>query len=185
MIRGPIRRELRKTAINQRNTGDYSTSKFSWEAWLSRLSEAKASIQTLSSLSRTMLYLHKSLCGEWKSTALCAWLCHGHSNILAQRIRRKMRSKFWWLTTSADRKNYRISLRSSSLWEPRHPLLKVLISFSVKKVYILFATQAVIIYSHEGHTVLKQWQCNHCNQQQRIASWLKVYKMPETQKSTE
>ena len=25
---------------------------------------------------------------------------------------------------------YRISLRSSSLWEPRHPLLKVLVSFS-------------------------------------------------------
>ena len=24
---------------------------------------------------------------------------------------------------------YRISLRSSSLWEPRHPLLKVLVSF--------------------------------------------------------
>jgi len=28
----------------------------------------------------------------------------------------------------ACRKTYRISLRSSSLWEPRHPLLKVLIS---------------------------------------------------------
>mgnify|MGYP003960350023 CR=1 FL=1 len=29
----------------------------------------------------------------------------------------------------AIRMTYRISLRSSSLWEPRHPLLKVLISF--------------------------------------------------------
>ena len=29
----------------------------------------------------------------------------------------------------AIRMTYRISLRSSSLWEPRHPLLKVLVSF--------------------------------------------------------
>ena len=29
----------------------------------------------------------------------------------------------------AIRITYRISLRSSSLWEPRHPLLKVLVSF--------------------------------------------------------
>ena len=33
----------------------------------------------------------------------------------------------------AIRMTYRISLRSSSLWEPRHPLLKVLISFHRKK----------------------------------------------------
>jgi hypothetical protein len=37
----------------------------------------------------------------------------------------KMRSKFWWLTGFAIRMTYRISLRSSSIWEPRHPLLKV------------------------------------------------------------
>jgi hypothetical protein len=30
---------------------------------------------------------------------------------------------------SAIRMTYRISLRSSSLWEPRHPLLKVLVMF--------------------------------------------------------
>ena len=28
---------------------------------------------------------------------------------------------------------YRISLRSSSLWEPRHPLLKVLVSFFISQ----------------------------------------------------
>ena len=37
----------------------------------------------------------------------------------------KLRSKFWWLADRAIRITYRISLRSSSLWEPRHPLLKV------------------------------------------------------------
>ena len=32
----------------------------------------------------------------------------------------------------AIRITYRISLRSSSLWEPRHPLLKVVIRLEVK-----------------------------------------------------
>ena len=32
---------------------------------------------------------------------------------------------------SAIRMTYRISLRSSSLWEPRHPLLKVLIRYHI------------------------------------------------------
>ena len=35
----------------------------------------------------------------------------------------------------AIRITYRISLRSSSLWEPRHPLLKVVIYFS-KSLYL-------------------------------------------------
>ena len=38
----------------------------------------------------------------------------------------KVRSKFWWLADRAIRITYRISLRSSSLWEPRHSLLKVI-----------------------------------------------------------
>ena len=38
----------------------------------------------------------------------------------------KLRSKFWWLADRAIRITYRISLRSSSLWEPRHSLLKVI-----------------------------------------------------------
>jgi hypothetical protein len=44
--------------------------------------------------------------------------------------------------SDAIRMTYRISLRSSSLWEPRHPLLKVFICFltSVKKVIRYFNT---------------------------------------------
>ena len=34
----------------------------------------------------------------------------------------------------AIRMTYRISLRSSSLWEPRHPLLKVLVSFHLMSI---------------------------------------------------
>ena len=41
--------------------------------------------------------------------------------------KRKMRSKFDDSLDSASRKTYRISLRSSSLGEPRHPSLKVLL----------------------------------------------------------
>ena len=36
-----------------------------------------------------------------------------------------MRSKIRWFTDSANHTTYRISLRSSSLREPRHPLLRV------------------------------------------------------------
>ena len=39
--------------------------------------------------------------------------------------KRNVRSKFWWFRSRAIRITYRISLRSSSLWEPRHPSLKV------------------------------------------------------------
>ena len=41
--------------------------------------------------------------------------------------KRNVRSKFWWFRSRAIRITYRISLRSSSLWEPRHPLLKVVL----------------------------------------------------------
>ena len=43
----------------------------------------------------------------------------------------KVRSKFWWFTKSAIRITYRISLRSSSLREPRHPSLKIFFSFKI------------------------------------------------------
>ena len=55
-----------------------------------------------------------------------------HSNRHTPRRKCKLRSKFWWLTNFAIRMTYRISLRSSSIWEPRHPLLKVF-------DYIMFA----------------------------------------------
>ena len=35
--------------------------------------------------------------------------------------------------SSAIRITYRISLRSSSLWDPRHPLLKVVIDFTARR----------------------------------------------------
>ena len=35
--------------------------------------------------------------------------------------------------SSAIRITYRISLRSSSLWDPRHPLLKVVIDYTAEK----------------------------------------------------
>ncbi len=38
---------------------------------------------------------------------------------------RNLRSKIWWFMNSAIRITYRISLRSSSLREPRYPLLRV------------------------------------------------------------
>ena len=56
---------------------------------------------------------------------LCVVGMNRHSNRHAPRRKRKVRSKFWWLTGFAIRMTYRISLRSSSIWEPRHPLLKV------------------------------------------------------------
>ena len=50
---------------------------------------------------------------------------YGHWNKHATRStrRRNLRSKFWWFTESAIRITYRISLRSSSLREPRYPSL--------------------------------------------------------------
>ena len=44
---------------------------------------------------------------------------------------------------SAIRMTYRISLRSSSLWEPRHPLLKVLLRYHLLTLGIL--------KSHKGY----------------------------------
>ena len=46
--------------------------------------------------------------------------------------KRNVRSKFWWFRSRAIRITYRISLRPSSLWEPRHPLLKVVIILSFR-----------------------------------------------------
>ena len=63
---------------------------------------------------------HRSRLGEWGLVGM-----NRHSNRHTPRRKCKMRSKFWWLTDFAIRMTYRISLRSSSVWEPRHPLLKV------------------------------------------------------------
>ena len=45
--------------------------------------------------------------------------------------RRLLRSKIWWLAVSAIRIAYRTLLRSSSLWEPRYPPLKIFFFFFV------------------------------------------------------
>jgi len=47
-----------------------------------------------------------------------------HTNI--PEIRRKLRSKFWYLSRSAIRTKYRLLLRSSSISEPRHRSLPVI-----------------------------------------------------------
>ena len=44
-------------------------------------------------------------------------------------LRRNLRSKIRWFTLSAIHTTYRISLRSSSLREPRYPLLRVVFGF--------------------------------------------------------
>ncbi|CAL6278905.1 unnamed protein product [Bathycoccus prasinos] len=48
----------------------------------------------------------------------------GHT--LGRSLECNMRSKIRWFTDSANHTTYRISLRSSSLREPRHPLLRVI-----------------------------------------------------------
>ena len=70
-----------------------------------------------------------------KETTLASGV-NRHWNRHASRSTRKrnLRSKIWWFTYSAIRITYRISLRSSSLREPRHPLLKVVRMFLVKSI---------------------------------------------------
>ena len=58
--------------------------------------------------------------------------------ILLQKVKKcNVRSKIWWFTDSAIRITYRISLRSSSLREPRHPSLKVIFIFFVHKNFCM------------------------------------------------
>jgi hypothetical protein len=62
---------------------------------------------------------------------LTQWVCGGDEQTLQQTYFRGSASCVQSFDDSLDiacRMTYRISLRSSSLWEPRHPLLKVLIS---------------------------------------------------------
>ncbi|CAL6280033.1 unnamed protein product [Bathycoccus prasinos] len=47
-----------------------------------------------------------------------------------------MRSKIRWFTDSANHTTYRISLRSSSLREPRHPLLRVISTANRQRVIV-------------------------------------------------
>ena len=51
---------------------------------------------------------------------------HSNRNTPGRNRKCNMRSKIWWFTKSAIHITYRISLRSSSLREPRHPSLKVI-----------------------------------------------------------
>ena len=55
------------------------------------------------------------------------YLHMGHSHRYARRLNRErhLRSKIRWFTSSAIHIKYRSLLRSSSMWEPRHPPLRV------------------------------------------------------------
>ena len=61
---------------------------------------------------------------------LTQWVCGGDEQTLQQTYFRRSASCVQSFDDSrfACRMTYRISLRSSSLWEPRHPLLKVMIT---------------------------------------------------------
>jgi hypothetical protein len=81
-----------------------------------------------------------------------------HSNRHAPRRKRKVRSKFWWLTGFAIRMTYRISLRSSSIWEPRHPLLKVFFRYVLacceEQVINHIFTNKCLVYKSKSHNIL-------------------------------
>ena len=67
-------------------------------------------------------------------------VCGGDEQTLQQTYFRRSASCVQSFDDSLDiacRMTYRISLRSSSLWEPRHPLLKVLISLIFLQVRVL------------------------------------------------
>ena len=57
---------------------------------------------------------------------------------------------------SAIRITYRISLRSSSMWEPRHPSLKVVLDFrlSAAQVFPLFLLHSRLNEENNGKTTL-------------------------------
>ena len=66
------------------------------------------------------------------------WFCGGDKQTLQQTYFRGSASCVQSFDDSLDiaiRITYRISLRSSSLWEPRHPLLKVLIRYFVLRKF--------------------------------------------------
>ncbi|CAL6279004.1 unnamed protein product [Bathycoccus prasinos] len=58
----------------------------------------------------------------------------GHT--LGRSLECNMRSKIRWFTDSANHTTYRISLRSSSLREPRHPLLRVISTANRQRVIV-------------------------------------------------
>ena len=75
----------------------------------------------------------KLICPLWKKKERRlhkhTWFCGGDKQTLQQTYFRRSASCVQSFDDSLDiaiRITYRISLRSSSLWEPRHPLLKVL-----------------------------------------------------------
>ena len=66
------------------------------------------------------------------------WFCGGDKQTLQQTYFRRSASCVQSFDDSLDiaiRITYRISLRSSSLWEPRHPLLKVLNRYFVLRKF--------------------------------------------------
>ena len=102
------------------------------EVLLDQQRSVKKKEKTRSVLSR---FSSRSICFHHKMDAehrphKHAWFCGGDKQTLQQTYFRRSASCVQSFDDSLDiaiRITYRISLRSSSLWEPRHPLLKVLI----------------------------------------------------------
>ena len=73
-------------------------------------------------------------------------------------LRRNLRSKIRWFTLSAIHTTYRISLRSSSLREPRYPLLRVVFDFRLAAIAHQFQLQArfgsVLVWPAHGTSSL-------------------------------
>lgn len=106
-------------------------------------SRVLSALHWIGSVIRLCFHLHalsrKAVGGIQHRSGLREWGMVGmnrHSNRHTPRRKCKMRSKFWWLTDFAIRMTYRISLRSSSVWEPRHPLLKVFWHCSLARVLV-------------------------------------------------
>ena len=69
---------------------------------------------------------------------LCKHRCH-------------LRSKIWWFTSSAIHNTYRNLLRSSSLQEPRYPLLTVVINCKI------FPERKILAILQIKHWIVKYW----------------------------
>ena len=92
------------------------------------------------------------------------WFCGGDKQTLQQTYFRRSASCVQSFDDSLDiaiRITYRISLRSSSLWEPRHPLLKVLIRYFVlRKFRITWFLWLFLFRRNEWYIVFKLIKIN-------------------------
>ena len=94
-----------------------------------------------------MSFMEKTLSSNWKGAKkgtlflflILSEIYNWYSNRYTMVSWCHLRSKFWWFTSSAIHITYRISLRSSSLWEPSYPSFRVVryvIFFVISSSYI-------------------------------------------------